>query len=123
MAQKTGADGIHPGYGFLAENADFAEACENAGIKFIGPSSHSIKIMGIKDVARTEMEKADVPLVPGTGIVPDIETTKQWANEIGYPVIIKATAGGGGKGIRVARTEEDLVKALKLRKRSRCRIR
>ena len=114
VAQKTGADGIHPGYGFLAENADFAEACENAGIKFIGPSSHSIKIMGIKDVARTEMEKAGVPLVPGTGIVPDIETGKKWANEIGYPVIIKATAGGGGKGIRVARTEEDLVKGIEI---------
>lgn len=114
VAQKTGADGIHPGYGFLAENADFAESCERAGIKFIGPSSQSIHIMGIKDVARSEMEKAGVPLVPGTGIVPDIETGKQWAREIGYPVIIKATAGGGGKGIRVARTEEDLVKGIEI---------
>lgn len=98
VAEKTGADGIHPGYGFVSENADFAEACENAGIKFIGPSSDSIKIMGIKDVARTTMEAAGVPLVPGTGIVPDIETGKEWAAKIGYPVIIKATAGGGGKG-------------------------
>ncbi|MBD8026103.1 acetyl-CoA carboxylase biotin carboxylase subunit [Ureibacillus sp. Re31] len=114
VAQKTGVDGIHPGYGFLAENADFAEACENAGIKFIGPSSDSIKIMGIKDVARSTMEEAGVPLVPGTGIVPDIETGKKWAQEIGYPVIIKATAGGGGKGIRVARTEEDLVKGIEI---------
>ena len=114
VAEKTGADGIHPGYGFLAENADFAEACENAGIKFIGPSSESIKIMGIKDVARSTMEEAGVPLVPGTGIVPDIETGKKWASEIGYPVIIKATAGGGGKGIRVARTEEDLVKGIEI---------
>ncbi|BDH62067.1 acetyl-CoA carboxylase biotin carboxylase subunit [Lysinibacillus sp. PLM2] len=114
VAQKTGVDGIHPGYGFLAENADFAEACENAGIKFIGPSSDSIKIMGIKDVARSSMEEAGVPLVPGTGIVPDIETGKKWASEIGYPVIIKATAGGGGKGIRVARTEEDLVKGIEI---------
>lgn len=112
VAEKTGADGIHPGYGFVSENADFAEACENAGIKFIGPSSDSIKIMGIKDVARTTMEAAGVPLVPGTGIVPDIETGKEWAAQIGYPVIIKATAGGGGKGIRVARTEEDLVKGI-----------
>ncbi|MFJ7919443.1 acetyl-CoA carboxylase biotin carboxylase subunit [Lysinibacillus fusiformis] len=112
VAEKTGADGIHPGYGFVSENADFAEACENAGIKFIGPSSDSIKIMGIKDVARTTMEAAGVPLVPGTGIVPDIETGKEWAAKIGYPVIIKATAGGGGKGIRVARTEEDLVKGI-----------
>jgi len=114
VAQKTGVDGIHPGYGFLSENADFAEACENAGIKFIGPSSDSIKIMGIKDVARSTMEEAGVPLVPGTGIVPDIETGKKWASEIGYPVIIKATAGGGGKGIRVARTEEDLVKGIEI---------
>ncbi|MEK5332383.1 MULTISPECIES: acetyl-CoA carboxylase biotin carboxylase subunit [unclassified Lysinibacillus] len=112
VAEKTGADGIHPGYGFVSENADFAEACENAGIKFIGPSSDSIKIMGIKDVARTTMEAAGVPLVPGTGIVPDIETGKEWAAKIGYPVIIKATAGGGGKGIRVARTEEELVKGI-----------
>jgi len=112
VAEKTGADGIHPGYGFVSENVDFAEACENAGIKFIGPSSDSIKIMGIKDVARTTMEAAGVPLVPGTGIVPDIETGKEWAAKIGYPVIIKATAGGGGKGIRVARTEEDLVKGI-----------
>ncbi len=114
VAEKTGADGIHPGYGFLAENADFAEGCERAGIKFIGPSSDSIKIMGIKDVARSTMEEAGVPLVPGTGIVPDIETGKKWAGEIGYPVIIKATAGGGGKGIRVARTEEDLVKGIEI---------
>lgn len=114
VAEKTGVDGIHPGYGFLSENADFAEACENAGIKFIGPSSDSIKIMGIKDVARSTMEVAGVPLVPGTGIVPNIETGKKWASEIGYPVIIKATAGGGGKGIRVARTEEDLVKGIEI---------
>ncbi|MEK4080741.1 acetyl-CoA carboxylase biotin carboxylase subunit [Solibacillus sp. FSL K6-1126] len=114
VAQKTGADGIHPGYGFLAENAAFAEACENAGIKFIGPSSDAIKIMGIKDVARDTMEAANVPLVPGTGIVPNIETGKEWATKIGYPVIIKATAGGGGKGIRVARTEEELVKGIEI---------
>lgn len=114
VAEKTGADGIHPGYGFLAENADFAEACENAGIKFIGPSSKSIRIMGMKDVARATMEEAGVPLVPGTGIVPDIETGKKWAAEIGYPVIIKATAGGGGKGIRVARTEEELVSGIEI---------
>lgn len=114
VAEKTGVDGIHPGYGFLAENADFAESCEQAGIKFIGPSSDSIKIMGIKDVARTTMEEAGVPLVPGTGIVPDIETGRKWASEIGYPVIIKATAGGGGKGIRVARTEEELIKGIEI---------
>ncbi|WP_010303165.1 acetyl-CoA carboxylase biotin carboxylase subunit [Kurthia senegalensis] len=114
VAQKVGADGIHPGYGFLAENVDFAIACEEAGITFIGPKSDSIKVMGIKDVARDTMAKANVPLVPGTGIVPDIETGKEWAAKIGYPVIIKATAGGGGKGIRVARTEEDLVKGIEI---------
>lgn len=114
VAEKTGCDGIHPGYGFLAENAAFAEACEDAGITFIGPTSDAIKVMGIKDVARDTMEAAGVPLVPGTGIVPDIETGKEWAAEIGYPVIIKATAGGGGKGIRVARTEEDLIKGIEI---------
>ena len=114
VAQKTGAEGIHPGYGFLAENAAFAESCELNNIKFIGPSSDAIKIMGIKDVARDTMEAANVPLVPGTGIVPDIETGKSWAAKIGYPVIIKATAGGGGKGIRVARTEEELVKGIEI---------
>jgi len=114
VAEKVGADGIHPGYGFLAENVDFAIACEEAGITFIGPKSDSIKVMGIKDVARDTMAKANVPLVPGTGIVPDIETGKEWAAKIGYPVIIKATAGGGGKGIRVARTEEDLVKGIEI---------
>lgn len=114
VAEKVGADGIHPGYGFLAENVDFAIACEEAGITFIGPKSDSIKVMGIKDVARDTMAEANVPLVPGTGIVPDIETGKEWAAKIGYPVIIKATAGGGGKGIRVARTEEDLVKGIEI---------
>lgn len=114
VAEKTGCDGIHPGYGFLAENAAFAEACEDAGITFIGPTSDAIKVMGIKDVARDTMEAAGVPLVPGTGIVPDIETGKKWALEIGYPVIIKATAGGGGKGIRVARTEEEFVKGIEI---------
>ena len=114
VAEKTGCDGIHPGYGFLAENASFAEACEDAGITFIGPTSDAIKVMGIKDVARDTMEAAGVPLVPGTGIVPDIETGRKWASEIGYPVIIKATAGGGGKGIRVARTEEELVKGIEI---------
>ena len=112
VAEKTGCDGIHPGYGFLAENAAFAEACEDAGITFIGPTSDAIKVMGIKDVARDTMVEAGVPLVPGTGIVPDIETGVKWAHEIGFRVNIKATAGGGGKGIRVARTEEDLRKGI-----------
>ena len=114
VAKKTGVDGIHPGYGFLSENAGFAEACEEAGIQFIGPSSNSIKLMGMKDVARQSMEQAGVPLVPGTGSVPDSSTAKRWAAEIGYPVIIKAVAGGGGKGIRVAHTEEELLKGFEM---------
>ncbi|RIO88370.1 acetyl-CoA carboxylase biotin carboxylase subunit [Staphylococcus haemolyticus] len=109
IATSTGCDGIHPGYGFLAENGDFAELCEACQLKFIGPSYESIQKMGIKDVAKAEMIAANVPVVPGSdGLVTSIEDAKQSAEEIGYPVIIKATAGGGGKGIRVARTEKEL---------------
>lgn len=109
IATSTGCDGIHPGYGFLAENGDFAELCEACQLKFIGPSYESIQKMGIKDVAKAEMIAANVPVVPGSdGLVTTISDAKQIAKEIGYPVIIKATAGGGGKGIRVARTEKEL---------------
>lgn len=109
IATSTGCDGIHPGYGFLAENGDFAELCEACQLKFIGPSYESIQKMGIKDVAKAEMIAANVPVVPGSdGLVTSIEDAKQIAEEIGYPVIIKATTGGGGKGIRVARTEKEL---------------
>ena len=115
VAEKTGCDGIHPGYGFLAENASFAEACEDAGITFIGPTSDAIKIMGIKDIAKETMIAADVPTVPGSkGLVADEHEAVEVAKEIGYPVIIKATAGGGGKGIRVARDEEDLIKGVQI---------
>lgn len=115
VAEKTGCDGIHPGYGFLAENASFAEACEDAGITFIGPTSDAIKIMGIKDIAKETMIAADVPTVPGSkGLVADEHEAVEVAKEIGYPVIIKATAGGGGKGIRVARDEEDLIKGVQV---------
>ncbi|ETT82213.1 acetyl-CoA carboxylase biotin carboxylase subunit [Viridibacillus sp. FSL R5-0477] len=115
VAQKTGCDGIHPGYGFLAENASFAEACEDAGITFIGPTSDAIKMMGIKDIAKDSMIKAGVPTVPGSvGIVADAAEAAEVAKGIGYPVIIKATAGGGGKGIRVARTEEELIKGVQI---------
>ncbi|HLR11078.1 MAG TPA: acetyl-CoA carboxylase biotin carboxylase subunit [Sporosarcina sp.] len=110
VAKLTECDGIHPGYGFLAENAEFAELCEEVGIKFIGPSSAAISKMGTKDVARETMREAGVPIVPGsTGIVKDEKHALQIANEIEFPVIIKATAGGGGKGIRIARNEEELV--------------
>ncbi len=115
VAEKTGCDGIHPGYGFLAENASFAEACEDAGITFIGPTSEAIKIMGIKDIAKDTMIAAGVPTVPGSkGLVADEHQAVEVAKEIGYPVIIKATAGGGGKGIRVARTEEELIKGIQI---------
>ncbi|MBL3642156.1 acetyl-CoA carboxylase biotin carboxylase subunit [[Brevibacterium] frigoritolerans] len=114
-AKKTGSDAIHPGYGFLAENADFAELCRECNIIFIGPSPEAINKMGTKDVARETMRKADVPIVPGSkGIIKDTDEGVALANEMGYPVIIKATAGGGGKGIRVARTEEDLIKGINI---------
>lgn len=115
VATLTGSDAIHPGYGFLAENADFAELCRDCNITFVGPSPEAISKMGTKDIARETMRKASVPIVPGSqGIIKDIEEGKELATEIGYPVIIKATAGGGGKGIRVARTEEELVKGINI---------
>src|SRR5699024_8258700 len=115
VASATGSDAIHPGYGFLAENADFAEVCEECGIKFIGPSADSSNRMGIKDVARKTMAKAGVPIGPGSdGVLKDEADAIKVAEEIGYPVIIKATAGGGGRGIRVARDEESLKSGMKI---------
>src|SRR5699024_4710849 len=102
-ALKTGAEAIHPGYGFLAENAEFAEMCADHDLTFIGPSPEAINKMGAKAIARETMEKAGVPIVPGTdGIIEKEEEALKRADEIGYPVIVKATAGGGGKGMRVA---------------------
>ena len=115
VATLTQVNAIHPGYGFLAENADFAEICKACNITFVGPSPEAIQKMGIKDVARETMKEANVPVVPGsTGIIESEDEAAQIAEEIGYPVIIKATAGGGGKGIRVARTEEDLIKGIRI---------
>lgn len=115
VAKMTGCDGIHPGYGFLAENADFAELCEEVNVTFIGPSAEAISKMGTKDVARETMREAGVPIVPGSkGIVDGPEEALEVANEIGFPVIIKATAGGGGKGIRVARDEAELKKGVEI---------
>ncbi|OAK75317.1 acetyl-CoA carboxylase biotin carboxylase subunit [Lederbergia galactosidilytica] len=115
VAKLTGCDAIHPGYGFLAENADFAELCRVCNIIFVGPSPDAISKMGTKDIARETMKQAGVPIVPGSrGIIEDIEDAIDLANEMGYPVIIKATAGGGGKGIRVARTEDELTKGIKI---------
>ncbi|UYP01825.1 acetyl-CoA carboxylase biotin carboxylase subunit [Bacillus subtilis] len=115
VAKLTGTDAIHPGYGFLAENADFAELCEEVNVTFVGPNADAISKMGTKDVARETMKQAGVPIVPGSqGIIENVEEAVSLANEIGYPVIIKATAGGGGKGIRVARTEEELINGIKI---------
>jgi len=114
VAAFTQADAIHPGYGFLAENADFAEICAGDGITFIGPAADAIRAMGAKAVARETMKQAGVPTVPGTeGIIEDVETAVSVATSIGYPVIVKATAGGGGKGMRVAKDEEELRKAIR----------
>ncbi len=110
-AEVTGAEAIHPGYGFLAENADFAEACESCGIKFIGPSPRVIATMGDKAAARKNMLDAGVPVVPGSvDSLARIEDALAVAEEIGYPVIVKASGGGGGKGMRIAHDEEELKK-------------
>ncbi|GIN85523.1 biotin carboxylase 1 [Heyndrickxia sporothermodurans] len=115
IAKLTGCDAIHPGYGFLAENADFAELCRECNIIFIGPSPEAITKMGTKDIARETMKEAGVPIVPGSqGIINEIEEAIELANTMGYPVIIKATAGGGGKGIRVAKSEEELIKGINI---------
>ncbi|AJD91419.1 acetyl-CoA carboxylase biotin carboxylase subunit [Jeotgalibacillus malaysiensis] len=117
-AKLTGADAIHPGYGFLAENEDFAELCRDCNVTFIGPSPEAISKMGTKDVARETMRAAGVPVVPGSkGIINSVEEGLSLADEMGYPVIIKATAGGGGKGIRVAKSKEDLEKGIKATQR------
>ena len=107
-AEITNADGIHPGYGFLAENADFAEVCAEYGIKFIGPTPDQIRKMGDKVTAKDTMIKAGVPVVPGSdGLVKDVKTGIKLSKEIGFPVIIKATAGGGGKGMRIVWEADD----------------
>nr|WP_294907972.1 acetyl-CoA carboxylase biotin carboxylase subunit [uncultured Lacibacter sp.] len=108
-AEITNADAIHPGYGFLAENAKFAEICGQNGIKFIGPTPEQIRLMGDKVTAKETMIKAGVPVVPGgEGLLPSLEEAKRIAKEVGYPIILKATAGGGGKGMRVVWAEEEL---------------
>lgn len=108
-AEITNADAIHPGYGFLSENADFAEICNDYGIKFIGPTADMINRMGNKINAKQTMIDAGVPVVPGSdGQIADVAEAKKIAKKIGYPVMIKASAGGGGKGIRIIREEADL---------------
>ncbi len=111
-AEITGADAIHPGYGFLAENAQFADICMTSGITFIGPTPEMITAMGDKAFAKDTMRKAGVPVVPGSdGIIKDVEEAKKLAKEIGVPVIIKATAGGGGRGMRIVRDLDEVEKA------------
>jgi acetyl-CoA carboxylase biotin carboxylase subunit len=116
-AQITGADAIHPGYGFLAENASFSEICAESNIKFIGPSPDMISMMGDKSAAKDTMRKSGVPVIPGSdGIVPHLQDGKVIAGEIGYPVIIKASAGGGGKGMRIVWDESEFENAFKTAK-------
>jgi acetyl-CoA/propionyl-CoA carboxylase, biotin carboxylase, biotin carboxyl carrier protein len=111
-AKEAGAEGIHPGYGFLAENADFARACEEAGVVFIGPPAEAIEAMGSKTRAREIMAEAGVPIVPGaTEAAKDLDEARQQAEDAGYPVACKAAGGGGGKGFRVAMTADDLQEA------------
>ena len=112
-AKRSGAQAIHPGYGFLSENAEFAEACAVAGLIFIGPSPETMRLMGSKSAAKTLMEKSGVPLVPGYhGSAQHLGALRETAERIGYPVLIKASAGGGGKGMRVVTREADFAEAL-----------
>ncbi|MEA2155107.1 MAG: acetyl-CoA/propionyl-CoA carboxylase, biotin carboxylase, biotin carboxyl carrier protein, partial [Solirubrobacteraceae bacterium] len=112
VVRESGAEAVHPGYGFLAENAAFARACEDAGIVFIGPPASAIDAMGSKTRARELMQAAGVPIVPGTTVaVADVDAARPIAEEIGYPVAVKAAGGGGGKGFRVALTAEELQDA------------
>ena len=117
-AKRTGAQAIHPGYGFLSENADFAEACETVGLTFIGPTADAIRKMGLKSTARRIMSEAGVPVVPGyDGDDQALETLRERAREIGLPVLIKASAGGGGKGMRVVRDAGELPDAIEASRR------
>ncbi|MDR1026489.1 MAG: acetyl-CoA carboxylase biotin carboxylase subunit [Lactobacillus sp.] len=110
----TGADAIHPGFGFLSENADFAEMVESHGITFIGPSAEQMRVMGDKITAREAAEKAGLPIVPGSAALTSIEHSIEWANKIGYPVIVKAKDGGGGKGMKTAFNDEEMAEAYQM---------
>jgi pyruvate carboxylase subunit A len=111
-ARSTGAEAIHPGYGFLSENQDFARACADAGITFVGPGADAMAAMGEKVPARQRMRDSGVPIVPGSDALDDVDSAVAAATEVGYPVLIKASAGGGGIGMRVARDEQELRVAL-----------
>jgi len=117
VAELTNADAIHPGYGFLAENAEFSELCEKYKIKFIGPRPQHIRAMGDKITAKETMIKAGVPCIPGSdGLIASVEDAAKSAKQIGFPVILKATAGGGGKGMRIVRNADELEKAYNMAK-------
>ena len=107
-ALVSGADAIHPGYGFMSERADFAEICEKHGIKFIGPTASAMRKMGDKATARKTMIENNVPVTPGTGILKTAQEVKDFAKQAGYPIILKATAGGGGKGMRIVRSDDEV---------------
>src|SRR5215471_5098834 len=107
-ARDTGAEAIHPGYGFLSENADFADACERAGIVFLGPAPQQMRMLGLKHTAREIAMREDIPLLPGTGLLRDLAHALEEAERCSYPVILKSTAGGGGIGMRICRTPEEL---------------
>ena len=114
VALTSGADAIHPGYGFMSERADFVDICTDHGIKFIGPSAEAMRKMGDKATARKTMTANGVPVTPGTDLVDDMEAAKAFAAKAKYPVIVKATAGGGGKGMRIANNDDELVEAITL---------
>jgi acetyl-CoA carboxylase biotin carboxylase subunit len=117
-AEVTGADAIHPGYGFLSENSNFAEICETCNIKFIGPRPHAIRMMGDKAQARRIAKESDVPIIPGSdGALTSEEHALQVADELGFPVILKAVAGGGGRGMRVVENANDLTTAFRMAQR------
>jgi len=114
VAKQLNVDGIHPGYGFLSENADFAEAVEKSGITFIGPKSKAIRMMGSKLAAKEAVKAYNIPMVPGIDeAISDVAKAHEIANEVGYPILIKASAGGGGKGMRIVEREEDLESGMK----------
>src|SRR5512146_1256037 len=108
-AEIANVEAVHPGYGLLSENANFAEVCETCGIKFMGPTPEVIRLMGEKEKARAAMKRAGVPILPGSdGIIASEGDALEWARQVGFPVIIKASAGGGGRGMRIVRSEEEL---------------
>ena len=114
-AMTLGADAIHPGYGFLSENGDFAEACQSSGIAFVGPRVRAIRLMGDKPRARKMMARAEIPVLQGSfGAVSGVEDAKKVAHEVGYPVLVKAAAGGGGRGLRIARSDAELLRVFQV---------